>query len=43
MFRMVQCNDVSQLEVHPSYDFTDDECHRLTDTEIINITEEREW
>ena len=38
---MVKCNDVPQLEVHPSYEFTKDECHRLPEAEIIRITEER--
>ena len=37
---MVRCNDVSQLEVHLSYDFTNNEWNRLPEAEIIMITEE---
>ena len=29
------------MEVHPSYDFTNNEWHSLPDAEIISITEER--
>ena len=39
---MVRCNDGSQFQVHPSYEFTNNEWHRLTEAERIIITEERE-
>ena len=37
---MVQCNDDMQIEVHPAYDFTTEECFRLTEAEMIRIREE---
>ena len=40
---MLRCNYGSQLEVHPSYDFTNDEWNILPEVEIISIIEEREW
>ena len=38
---MVQCNDGTQIEVHPAYDFTTDEGFSLTEAERITIREER--
>ena len=38
---MVQCNDGTQIEVHPAYEFTTDECFRLPEAENIRIREER--
>lgn len=39
--RMVQCNDGTQIEVHPSYDFTSKEWYKLPEAEKIRIREER--
>ena len=39
--RMVSCNVGSQLEVCPSYDFTNDEWHSLSEEKRIRIIEER--
>ena len=38
---MVQCNDGTQIEVHPDYDFTSAEWSRLPQAEMIIIREER--
>ena len=38
---MVQCNDGTQIEVHPAYDFTTDKWFRLSETERIRTREER--
>ena len=40
---MVRCNDRSQLEVHLSYDSTNNEWHRLPEAKIISIIEESSW
>ena len=37
---MVQCNDSTQIYIHPACDFTTDEWFRLTDAERISIREE---
>ena len=37
--QMLRYKYESQLDVHPSYDFTNDDCHRLPEAEIIRITE----
>ena len=37
---MIQCNNGTQIEVHPSYDFTTDKWFRLTEAERIRIREE---
>ena len=39
--RMVQCNDGTQIEVHPAYDFTTNKWFWLTEAERISIREER--
>ena len=39
--RTVQCNDGTQIEVHPAYDFTTDEWFRLPEAERIIIREEK--
>ena len=38
---MVQCNNGTQIEVNPAYDFTKDEWFRLPEAEMIRIREER--
>ena len=37
---MVQCNDGTQIEVHPDYGFTTDEWFMLPEAERIRIIEE---
>ena len=39
--RMVRCSDGTEIEVHPAYDFTDDEWFRLPEAERSRITDER--
>ena len=38
---MIKCNDDTQIEVHPTYDFKLDECYRLPEAEMIIIKEEQ--
>ena len=38
--RMVQCNNVTQIEVRPAYDLTTDKWFRLPESERIRIIEE---
>ena len=38
---MVQCNDDTHIEVHPSYDFTSYEWYKLPEAEKVLIKEGR--
>ena len=39
--RMVNCNNGTQIEVHPAYDFTTDKCFRIPEAERIRIREKK--